>query len=81
MFVKISIAQGGEYNEIKEKTILLNASEIAEILEPLSRPDNLDKCYGGYYEKYQCIVIMANGYAFRAIESMEEIMSQLLDES
>lgn len=72
--IKITIAQLGEYNEIKEKTIYLNASEISE---PLSKPDNLDNCYGGCYEKYQSIVVMTNGRAFRAIESMDEIISQL----
>ena len=75
--IKITIAQLGEYNEIKEKTIYLNASEISEISEPLNQPDNLEKCYGGCYEKYHCIVIMTNGHAFRAIESMDEIISQL----
>lgn len=79
--IKITIAQLGECNEIKEKTIFLNASEISEISEPLSRPDNLDKCYGGCCENYHCIVIMTNGYAFKAIESMEEIISQLSNES
>lgn len=77
-FIKISIAQLGGYNEIKEKTIYLNASEISEISEPLSKPDNLDNCYGGCYEKYQSIVVMTNGRAFRAIESMDEIISQLV---
>lgn len=77
--VKISIAQLGEYNEIKEKTIFINAFEISEIMEPLSSPTNFDKCYGGSYEKYQCIVVMTNGHAFRAIESMEEIISQISD--
>lgn len=80
-YVKITIAQLGEYNEIQQRKILLNAFEIAEILEPLSRPDNLDKCYGGCCENYHCIVIMTNGYAFKAIESLEEIVSQLPNES
>jgi hypothetical protein len=75
--IKITIAQLGEYNEIKEKTIYLNASEISEISEPLSKPGNLDNCYGGCYEKYQSIVVMTNGRAFRAIQSMDEIISQL----
>lgn len=76
-FVKISIAQI-DYNERGAKTIFIKASEISEIIEASIL--NFRNYHGGYTDNYQCIIVMTNGNAYKAIESIEEIMSQLSNE-
>lgn len=77
-FVKIRI-NCMDHKTNGPKVVWLKGSEISEISEHLNRKQNNE--FGGHGGIYGATVTMTNGNAYHCIESIEEIMSQLSDES
>jgi hypothetical protein len=77
-FVKIKI-NCMDYKVNGSKVVYLKGSEISEISEHLNRKQNNE--FGGYGGVYGATVTMINGNVYHCLESIEEIMSQLSDES
>lgn len=70
--VNVNIYSG---SEMETKKVLINPSQISEILEPGARPWFRDDIGDG--DEIGAIIIMTNGNAYRVIDNVVDILKAL----